>query len=162
MKCDFLFENANIFSTSYKRFYHGFIAIRGDRVVRIGLGDVPETLEPVKRIDLENRFVIPGLIDCHMHIESSMLTPQAYAWEAVRHGVTTVISEPHEIANVFGVKGIEAMMKAGEGAPIDIYYGVPSCVPSTDDTLETAGSDIDVPEVLELLKTTRSAVSGKS
>ncbi len=152
MKCDFLFENANIFSTSYRRFYHGFIAIRGDRVVRIGIGDVPETLEPVKRIDLENRFVIPGLIDCHMHIESSMLTPQAYAWEAVRHGVTTVISEPHEIANVFGVKGIEAMMKAGEGAPIDIYYGVPSCVPSTDDTLETAGSDIDVPEVLELLK----------
>ena len=152
MNCDILFYNANIFSSSYRRFYHGFLAISGDKVARIGLGEPPETMNAEKQLDLSNKFVIPGLIDCHMHIESSMLTPQAYAWEAVRHGVTTIISEPHEIANVLGVRGIEAMMDAGVSAPLDIYYGVPSCVPSTNDTLETAGSSIDVPEVLELLK----------
>ena len=136
MNCDILFYNANIFSSSYRRFYHGFLAISGDKVARIGLGEPPETINAEKQLDLSNKFVIPGLIDCHMHIESSMLTPQAYAWEAVRHGVTTIISEPHEIANVLGVRGIEAMMDAGVSAPLDIYYGVPSCVPSTNDTLE--------------------------
>ncbi|MBQ8995831.1 MAG: adenine deaminase [Oscillospiraceae bacterium] len=152
MDCDLLFYNGNIFSSSYRRFYHGFFAVRGSLIVRIGVGEPPESIHANEVVDLNNKFVIPGLIDVHMHIESSMLTPQAYAYEAVRHGVTTVVSEPHEIANVFGVRGIEAMMAAGKGAPIDIYYGIPSSVPSTNDTLETAGSEIDIPEVYELLK----------
>ena len=152
MKCDVLFTNCNIFSSSFRLFYHGFFAIKGSKIVRIGIGTPPETIEADTVTDLDNRFIIPGLIDVHMHIESSMLTPQAYAYEAIRHGVTTVVSEPHEIANVFGVRGIEAMMKAGKDSPIDIYYGVPSCVPSSSNDLETAGSEIGVKEVEELLK----------
>ena len=152
MKCDCLYTNCNLFSSSFRLFFHGFFATRGDKIVRIGIGTVPDTIEADTVTDLENRFVIPGLIDVHMHIESSMLTPQAYAYEAIRHGVTTVVSEPHEIANVFGVRGIEAMMKAGKDSPIDIYYGIPSCVPSTNSELETAGCEIGVKEVEELLK----------
>ncbi|MBR0343464.1 MAG: adenine deaminase [Oscillospiraceae bacterium] len=152
MKCDILFTNCNLFSSSFRLFFHGFFAISGKYITRIGIGNPPDTITADKTIDLENRFVIPGLIDVHMHIESSMLTPQAYAYEAIRHGVTTVVSEPHEIANVFGVRGIEAMMKAGENSPIDIYYGIPSCVPSTSSELETAGCEIGVAEVEELLK----------
>lgn len=152
MNCDLLFFNANIFSSSYRRFYHGFLATKGDKIVRIGLGDPPSSITAEKSLDLNDRFIVPGLIDVHMHIESSMLTPQAYAHEAIRHGVTTVVSEPHEIANVFGVRGIKAMMEAGKDSPIDIYYGIPSSVPSTNSSLETSGSDIGIEEVHELLK----------
>ena len=152
MKCDFLYTNCNLFSSSFRLFFHGFFATRGEKIVRIGIGTPPDSIEADVTENLHNRFVVPGLIDVHMHIESSMLTPQAYAYEAVRHGVTTVVSEPHEIANVFGVRGIEAMMKAGKNAPIDIYYGIPSCVPSTNSDLETAGCEIGVKEVEELLK----------
>jgi len=152
MNCDILFTNCNLFSSSFRLFFHGFFAIRDKYIVRIGIGNPPESVVADQVIDLDNRFVIPGLIDIHMHIESSMLTPQAYAHEAIRHGVTTVVSEPHEIANVFGVRGIEAMMAAGKNSPIDIYYGIPSCVPSTSSKLETAGSEIGIKEVEDLLK----------
>ena len=152
MKCDKLFYNGVIYNTPFRKFFRGFLAVTGDRIVYTGTGERPDDVEAEEYIDLGGRTVVPGLIDVHMHIESSMLTPRAYADEAVRHGVTTIVSEPHEIANVAGVPGVKAMIAAGEDAAIDIYYGIPSCVPSTNDRLETAGADIDVPELLELLK----------
>lgn len=151
MRCDKLFINGLIYNTPYRRFIQGYIGFLGSRICCMGAGE-PEDIEAGETVDLCGRAAVPGLIDVHMHIESSMLTPGAYADEAVRHGVTTVVSEPHEIGNVAGVPGIRAMIEAGRTAPIDIYYGIPSCVPSTSSSLETAGADIDVPQVLELLR----------
>ena len=152
MVCDILFENAKVYNSAYRRFFDGYMAVRGELIVCTGRGDAPESLQAAKRINLGGRAIVPGLIDSHMHIESSSLTPMAYANEAVRHGVTTIVSEPHEIANVAGVAGIDAMMEAGRGAPIDIFYGIPSCVPSTNFTLETSGAEIDAEQVLQLLQ----------
>ena len=152
MVCDILFENAKVYNSAYRRFFDGYLALRGQYIVCTGQGEAPESLQAAQRVDLGGRAIVPGLIDSHMHIESSSLTPMAYANEAVRHGVTTIVSEPHEIANVAGVAGIDAMMAAGKGAPIDIYYGIPSSVPSTNDKLETAGGSIDEQQVLQLLQ----------
>ena len=118
MNCDLLLYNCELYNTAYRRFFRGYVAVSGDRILSTGTGAPPEELEAAVSADLRGRAAVPGLIDVHMHIESSMLTPSAYAAEAVRHGVTTVVSEPHEMANVAGVPGILAMMEAGKGAPI--------------------------------------------
>lgn len=81
-------------------------------------------------IDVSGKFILPGLIDAHVHIESSMVTPPQYAKAAVPHGVTTVIADPHEITNVCGETGLEFMKKSAEGLPLDIKYMLPSCVPA--------------------------------
>lgn len=151
MQCDTLYTNAEIFNTALKRIYRGFFAVRGNQVVRIGEGEPPETINAAKVVDLGGKTVVPGLIDIHTHIESAMLTPWAFASELARRGVTTIVSEPHEIANVAGMAGVEAMITAAEGAPIDIYYGIPSSVPCSSPALETTGGVIDVDEVLALM-----------
>ena len=81
-------------------------------------------------IDVSGKFILPGLIDAHLHIESSMVTPPQYARTVVPHGVTTIIADPHEITNVCGEAGLEFMKKSAEGLPLDIKYMLPSCVPA--------------------------------
>ena len=90
-----------------------------------GLGDYRQGLEV---LNLAGKYVIPGLIDAHFHIESSMLTPSAFAAVAVPHGTTAVVADPHEIVNVSGLEGFRFMVEASRGCP-DIFYMVPSCVP---------------------------------
>ncbi len=102
-------------------------------------------------VDISGKWVIPGLIDSHMHIESSMVTPARFGERLAACGVTTIVSEPHEIANVAGAAGIEAMIKAGRSAPIDIFYGIPSCVPATGPHLETTGGSITAEDMKKLL-----------
>ena len=87
-------------------------------------------------------YMIPGFLDIHMHIESSMTTPVPFGNCVAQYGVTTLVSEPHEIANVKGVRGILEMISAAKNAPIDIFYGIPSSVPSTNEMLETTGGSI--------------------
>ena len=113
-------------------------------------GKETENLEPADVLDAQGRCLVPGLIDIHMHIESSMITPQAFAWALARDGVTTVVSEPHEMANVAGMAGVLAMMEHPVGQTADIFYAIPSSVPAT--ALETSGGRIDVAETLELLR----------
>ena len=91
-------------------------------------------------IDGEDKYIIPGLIDIHMHIESSMTIPREFSKAAIKHGVTTVVADPHEIANVFGIRGIEEFIKFKGN--LDIFYGIPSSVPSTSSSLETTGEQI--------------------
>lgn len=86
------------------------------------------------------RFIMPGLIDAHIHIESSMLVPSEFARLAVPHGTVATVSDPHEIANVLGVEGVQFMMDNGRQVPLKFYFGVPSCVPAT--SFETAGAEI--------------------
>lgn len=95
-------------------------------------------------------YILPGLIDSHIHIESSMITPGAFAMAAVRHGTCGVISDPHEIANVLGTAGVNFMINDSRKVPLNFFFGAPSCVPATD--FESNGAKLDHYEVRELLK----------
>jgi adenine deaminase len=95
-------------------------------------------------------YIIPGLIDAHVHIESSMLTPGSFAMASVPHGTIGVVSDPHEIANVIGIAGVKFMIEDGKKTPFKFYFGAPSCVPATD--LETNGAKLGVKEIEELLQ----------
>lgn len=92
-----------------------------------------------------DKYILPGLVDAHIHIESSMLIPSEFAKAAVRHGVVASVSDPHEIANVLGMNGIRFMLENGETVPFKFYFGAPSCVPATD--FETSGGKIGVEEI---------------
>jgi len=99
-------------------------------------------IENVERIDKElKQYVIPGLIDSHIHIESSLVTPASFAGQAVSRGTTGVVSDPHEIANVLGVEGINFMLQDSAKVPLKFWFGAPSCVPAT--TFESTGAVID-------------------
>lgn len=126
------------------------IAVLRGKILFVGdAGSVGLTADEI--VDCGERPLIPGLIDIHLHIESSLCTPAAFADAVLKHGVTTIVSEPHEIANVFGKEGIAAMIEASEHACADIFYGLPSSVPSTHSWMETTGGSIDVAEAEELI-----------
>lgn len=95
-------------------------------------------------------FLMPGFIDAHVHIESSMLVPAQFARLAVLHGTIATVSDPHEIANVTGVEGIRYMVRSGESVPFKFFFGAPSCVPATG--FETAGAAVDAEQIRELLQ----------
>ena len=95
-------------------------------------------------------FIMPGLIDAHIHIESSMITPGAFGLAAVKHGTTGVVSDPHEIANVLGCGGVEYMIKDAKKSPVKFWFGAPSCVPAT--RFETSGAIINSKEIEKILK----------
>ncbi len=150
MKVDIVIKNASVYNAYFKKFFEEDIAILEGKIVYVGKEDIDEFCGGTI-IDAEGKYLIPGFIDIHMHIESSMATPQAFSHELIRNGVTTIVSEPHEIANVFGVKGIVEMIKGGEECVADIFYGVPSSVPSTSLEFETTGFEIDIDEIKELM-----------
>ncbi|HET6580983.1 MAG TPA: amidohydrolase family protein, partial [Methanoregula sp.] len=122
---DAIFRNARIFNPFIGGWEQGTLAVKDGLVLGIG------NYSGKKEYDLGGSCIIPGLIDAHVHIESSLLTPREYARLVVRHGTTTVIADPHEIANVAGARGIDFMLDQREGADIDILYLLPSCVPAT-------------------------------
>lgn len=101
-----------------------------------------------KRHEVET-FILPGFIDAHIHIESSMLVPSEFARIAVKHGTVASVSDPHEIANVLGVEGAEFMIKNGKQTPFKFHFGAPSCVPAT--TFESAGAVINSDDIKELM-----------
>ena len=149
MRADLIVRNARIFNVFLKTTAKADVAVLGDRFLYVGSA-LPE-MEADASLDCDGRVIIPGLIDIHLHIESTMTTPLNFGRELAKHGVTTVVSEPHEIANVTGVEGIRAMIEAGEDSPIDIFYGIPSSVPSTSEELETTGGRIGIEEIKQLM-----------
>ena len=152
MRADTIFYNGNIYNTPFKSFFKGYFSVKGEKILHIGRGDVPAEVQADNMVDLQGRWVIPGLIDSHMHVESSMLAPRPFAKLMVENGITTVVSEPHEIANVTGMDGVVAMIDAAKGAVMDVLYAVPSSVPSTSREFETTGGEINMPELMELVK----------
>lgn len=100
--------------------------------------------------DEQKQFIMPGFVDSHIHIESSMLTPSEFARLAVIHGTVATCSDPHEIANVLGIKGIEFMLQNAKQVPFKFYFGAPSCVPATD--FESAGARISPDDIRFLFK----------
>ncbi len=119
--------------------------IQGAIVINNGI------VEAVVEKEVSNRkYIMPGLIDAHVHIESSMLVPSEFARAAVVHGTTATVSDPHEIANVLGTDGVEYMISNGSLTPFRFFFGAPSCVPATP--LETSGAVLDSDDVLKLLR----------
>ncbi|MDR2982977.1 MAG: adenine deaminase [Puniceicoccales bacterium] len=98
---------------------------------------------------MQDRMIVPGFVDAHVHVESSLLAPTAFGREACIHGTVATVSDPHEIANVLGVDGVRWMMADAKDSPVKIYFGAPSCVPATP--FETAGAKLGAAEVEELL-----------
>lgn len=129
----------NIVDINNERIYKGIIEISNGKIIKIIETNVSEDC-----------FIMPGLIDAHMHIESSMLTPAQFANLAIRKGTVAVFTDPHEIANVNGIKGVEFMIENSKTVPLKFYFGAPSCVPAT--SFETSGAILDSTKVDELLK----------
>ena len=112
--------------------------------------DLGHIIDIIPNAGIRGPFILPGLIDSHIHIESSMLTPATFAAKAVCHGTVAVVADPHEIANVLGFAGIDFMIESGRQAPLKFYFGAPSCVPAT--AFENAGARLEARDVAELLE----------
>lgn len=130
----------NVFSADI---YQADVAVSGGHVIGFGSYDGKETL------DASGLYVAPGFIDAHIHIESTMLTPREFARAVVPLGTTTVVADPHEIANVLGLDGINYMIEASRGLPLSVFFMLPSCVPATE--LETAGARLGARELSLLM-----------
>lgn len=147
---DLLLKNVNVFNSYYKKFFNADVSILNDKIYYIDKNKNKQ-YDAKQTIDCNGKYMIPGFIDIHMHIESSMMTPTVFCQKVAECGVTTIVSEPHEMANVAGIDGINVMIEAGKSSPIDVYYAIPSCVPSTNSKLETTGGVIGFDEMKELL-----------
>ena len=148
MNVQLIIKNLNVYNSYFKKFIKGDVIIHEGKFIHIGT-NYEDRLQSENIIDGKNQYMVPGLIDIHMHIESSMTIPSEFSKAVIKQGVTTVVADPHEIANVFGIDGIKEFLKEDE--KLDIFYGIPSSVPSTNSNLETTGGKIDVEEVKELL-----------
>lgn len=126
-----------------ERIYDGEIEIRNGKIMAIRETQVPEGAH----------YILPGFVDSHVHIESTLLMPEHYAHIAVTQGVLSAVTDPHEIANVLGEKGVQLMMDSASKVRMHIAFGIPSCVPTTD--LETAGAVLDAHQVAEMMEDDR-------
>jgi adenine deaminase len=143
-KADLVLKGGSLVNVFSGEIYRTDIAVVGGKIAGIG------TYDGRTVVDVTSKFILPGFIDSHVHIESSMLTPAEFARAALPHGTTAVIADPHEIANVLGIAGIRYMLSASEGLPLDFYFMLPSCVPTT--SLETSGARLTAADLLPLLK----------
>ncbi len=133
---DLVIKNAKLVNVLSEEIYETDIAIIGDTVAGISKG-----YKGKKEIDVNGAYVSPSFIDGHVHLESAMLMPSEFAKLVLASGTTTVIADPHEIANVMGLQGISFMREATKNLPLDVYMMLPSCVPATD--LETSGVELN-------------------
>ena len=139
------------------------LVLKGAMVVNVFTGDIQENDIAIsegviagvgldyhgkEEVDMAGKWIVPGLIDGHIHIESSMLVPSRLAAALLVHGTTAIVSDPHEIANVMGLEGIRFMLEESRSIPFDIFFMAPSCVPATN--LETAGATLNATDLMEL------------
>lgn len=140
---DVVIKQGKILNVFTGEFMEGDIAIVDGIIAGIG------SYEGNEIIDAQGKLIVPGFIDAHVHIESAMLTPQEFAKVVLQHGVTTVMTDPHEIANVAGADGIQYMLDSSKGLPLDIFVMLPSCVPATP--FETNGAKLDAEQLLPFM-----------
>ena len=131
--------SGNIVDVVSQTIFQGTLVIENEKIIEVRKEKVSETY-----------FILPGLVDAHVHIESSMLIPSEFARLAVVHGTVATVSDPHEIGNVLGINGVKYMIGNGKKVPFKFYFGAPSCVPAT--AFETAGAKISVDEIEELME----------
>ena len=132
---DLVLKNATYVNVFSNELCHGDIAVAEGLIV--GMGEYNGTEE----VDVSGKIVLPGFVDAHIHLESSLVSPTEFAKAVLPHGTTTVITDPHEIANVMGTDGIEYMLQATEDLPVDVRFMLPSCVPATP--LDESGANLD-------------------
>ncbi|MCZ7381589.1 MAG: adenine deaminase [Candidatus Methanoperedens sp.] len=148
LKADTVLKNCRIVNVNTKEIIKGDIAISSGFIS--GIGDVDElTGGKTEILDLKNACVCPGLIDGHVHFESSMVTLTQFAKQSILHGTTGIVIDPHEIANILGIKGIKLVMHEAKGLPIDVFITLSSCVPSSP--LETSGAKLGLLEIKKFL-----------
>ncbi len=152
---DLLLKNGRLVNVFSSEVYEANLAVKDGLIAAVG----SEYKEGKEIIDLEGRYLAPGLIDAHLHIESTLLLPPELARVLVTRGTTCVINDPHEIANVLGAEGVDLMLDAAEGLPCDFFSTVPSCVPAT--LMETAGAEISAEQVASLLEHPRTVGLGE-
>lgn len=128
----------NIVDIQNRSIYKGEVTIENGKIATI-----------IEKDCEENHYILPGFVDAHIHIESSMLVPSEFAKVAIKHGTVATVSDPHEIANVLGVKGVEFMIENGKQTPFKFNFGAPSCVPAT--SFESAGAVIDSDDIKTLM-----------
>lgn len=150
MQVDTLVLNGTVFNSYFKQFRKENIAIKDGKFFYIGKKG-QEFFQAREIVDATEKYIVPGLIDIHLHIESTMVTPATFSYGLIKNGVTTIIPEPHEMANVFGISGVKEMIKASKNEVVDMFYGIPSSVPAT--SMETTGGSIDIEDMEELLQT---------
>ncbi len=144
LRRDTLVVNATIVDVITQSTYRGWFAIQRGRFVEVEAGDPPAATELIAahELDAEGAVVLPGLLDVHMHIESSLVTPRRFAEAVLPWGTTTVLQDPHEVGNVLGPKGIRWMIEASRGLPLRVLSAIPSCVPATSAELETPNASV--------------------
>lgn len=138
-KADLVLKNAKYLNVFSNEFLCGDIAVANGLIAGVGKYDGKT------EIDVSGKLVLPGFIDAHIHLESSMVTPAEFAKAVVAHGTTTVITDPHEIANVMGIDGVEYMIQASQNLPIDVHFMMPSCVPATE--IDESGAELDCKDI---------------
>ena len=142
-KVDVLFTNARIINVFSGEILPGSIGVTDGYIVGFG------SYSAEREVDIEGRFMAPGFVDAHVHIESSMTCITEFARAIVSYGTTSVVADPHEIANVLGTGGIDYMLRSSDKQPINIYFTLPSCVPATD--METSGAKLGSNDLLPYL-----------
>ncbi|OXM82973.1 adenine deaminase C-terminal domain-containing protein [Paenibacillus rigui] len=158
MRVDLLIKRVRIYNSYFKRFTEGNAAILDGKFLYIGeRGE--ESFEAAEMLDGQGRYLLPGLVDIHLHIESTMVTPATFSHGLIQNGVTTIVPEPHEMANVFGLDGVKQMIQASRDCVADMFYAIPSSVPAT--SMETTGGSIEIEDLDELLRTERIQCLGE-
>lgn len=145
-----LFKNGQVINVFTDEIISANVLVENDKI--IGVGDYSENEADVI-YDASGKFICPGFIDGHIHIESTMMNPSEFAKTVLPHGTTTVIADPHEIANVCGMAGIEFMLESSENLPLSIYLVLPSCVPATK--FDESGAIISAKDLYPLYKNSR-------
>jgi adenine deaminase len=141
---DLVLRNATLVNVLAAEIYRTDIVVHDDYVVAVGDGYIGK-----QEIDLRGRYVCPGFIDAHVHIESSLCTPPEYGRTVLARGVTSVVTDPHEIANVLGIDGINFMLERAKSAPFNMFVMASSCVPATG--METSGAQLEAADLAHLL-----------
>ena len=152
MEFDSLLLHARIADVFRYRLFEGWIGIRDGRFITVEAGDAPAGIRAAETRDLAGRIVVPGLIDSHLHIESSLLTPRRFAEAVLPFGTTTILSDPHEVGNVAGEEGVKWMIGASQDLPLRIYHSIPSCVPATSPEIEWTHEVFDAATIRRLAR----------
>ena len=148
---DLVITGGQIVNVITGEIYKADVAIKSDRIVRVGeISDITSTFKDVKNIDATGSYIIPGLIDTHLHTESTFLTPSRFAMTVIPRGTTTVVVDPHEITNVLGLKGLEIYVEETKNLPLEFLVELPSCVPAAP-SLETGPNTLNGLEYNNLL-----------
>lgn len=151
---DLLVTGVNIVDVVTQTVYPGWFTVWEGRFIEVEAGELTDAdlagLTIAEQRDLGGAFVQPGMLDVHMHIESSLVTPASFAAAALPHGTTTILQDPHEVANVQGAEGIRRMIEASQGLPLRVYSAISSCVPATSSDIETPNATLHAADVTAL------------